>query len=251
MNENYNTYRIWAPDDALWTQWTKPVLFSRTPLPSRASLSISTAEWAPVADHRTALIVDMPGESGVLEGLALSQAGYRPIPLYNGVYGPNKRSMAVDVTDIVNALYQGAKLLASLYIRSDAPPAFLLDSNRMKGTARQPGKYDNRWCVFPQDMPSASFLLEQGILSVYVKADKVQNDLTHILRRYQEKGIRIYHIGTSGTANELTVVRPSNFQSFLYRIQAMLGLTRNAAGGFGGMVPEPTQSSGGRHYGIG
>jgi len=159
--------------------------------------------------------------------------------------------MAVDVTDIVNALYQGAELLASLYIRSDAPPAFLLDSNRMKGTARQPGKYDNRWCIFPQDMPSASFLLEQGILSVYVRADKVQNDLTHILRRYQEKGIRIYHIGTSGTANELTVVRPSSFQSFLYRIQAMLGLTRNAAGGFGGMVPEPTQSSGGRYYGIG
>ena len=32
---------------------------------------------------------------------------------------------------------------------------------------------------------------------------------------------------------------------------ATLGLTRNAAGGFGGTVPEPTQTSGGRHYGIG
>ena len=30
MNDNYNTYRIWAPDNALWTQWAKPVLFART-----------------------------------------------------------------------------------------------------------------------------------------------------------------------------------------------------------------------------
>ena len=29
MNDNYNTYRIWAPDNALWTQWAKPVLFAR------------------------------------------------------------------------------------------------------------------------------------------------------------------------------------------------------------------------------
>jgi hypothetical protein len=31
----------------------------------------------------------------------------------------------------------------------------------------------------------------------------------------------------------------------------MAGLTRNAAGGFGGFIPEPSQASGGRYYGIG
>lgn len=251
MNENYNTYRIWAPDGALWAQWAKPVLFSKAPQPSRALLSIPSIKWAPYPDCRTALIVDLPGASGVQEGLALAQAGYRPVPLYNGVYAPNKQSMAVDVTGIVVALYQGAQQLASLSIRSDSAPAFLLDSDRMKGTARQPGKYDNRWCVFPQDMPSASFLMDQGIQQIYVRATNIQNDLTHILRRYQEKEIRIYHIESSGASKQLTVVRPSHFQSFLYRIQTMMGLTRNAAGGFGGMVPEPTQSSGSRYYGIG
>jgi hypothetical protein len=31
----------------------------------------------------------------------------------------------------------------------------------------------------------------------------------------------------------------------------MAGLTRNAAGGFGGHIPEQSQASGGRYYGVG
>ena len=85
-----------------------------------------------------------------------------------GVYGADKWSMAVDVTSVAETLYQGADYLSCLHIRPDAPPAFLLDAARMKGTARQPGRYDNRWCVFPQDAPSADFLKAQGIESIYV-----------------------------------------------------------------------------------
>ena len=252
MDENYRVYRIWAPDDALWTQWAKPVLFSR-PAQSygRSELVLPDAGWASYPDKTTALFVDLPGKSGVLEGLALAELGYRPVPLYNGVYGANKSSMTVDVTEIAEALYQGAEQLASMALRPDAPPVFLLDENRMKGRARQPGKYDNRWCVFPQDLPSASYFLEHGIRQIYVRTGRIQNDLAHILMRYQEKGIKIFHITEAGTPKMISVVRPSHFGSFLYRFQTMLGLKRNAAGGFGGMVPEPTQSSGGRYYGIG
>lgn len=177
--------------------------------------------------------------------------GYRPVPLYNGVYGADKWSMAVDVTSVAETLYQGADYLSCLHIRPDAPPAFLLDAARMKGTARQPGRYDNRWCVFPQDAPSADFLKAQGIESIYVRTKEIQNDLAHILLRYQKKGIRIYQVRDNGVPKKLTVVRPSHFKSFLYRFCTLLGLTRNAAGGFGGMVPEATQSSGTRYYGIG
>lgn len=258
MLDSYSTYRIWAPDDALWSLWAKPVLFARAPQAQSApvALSIPAAKWAPHPDARAALLIDLPGESGVLEGLALARRGYRPVPLYNGVHGPNEQSMAVNVSGIVDALYRGAGEIAAAPIRSGAPPAFLLDANRMTGPAKQPGKYDNRWCVFPQDMPSASFLLEQGIQQVFVRADFIQNDLAHILRRYQEKGLRIMRLNASGAFIELKVVRPSQFRSIFYRFRTMLGLIRNAAGGFGGMVPEATQSlgdqsSGGRYYGIG
>ena len=110
MNDNYNTYRIWAPDNALWTQWAKPVLF------------LPAVKWAPYGDGRTALFVDLPGKRGVLEGLALAQMGYRPVPLYNGVYGADKWSMAVDVTSVAETLYQGADYLSCLHIRPDARP---------------------------------------------------------------------------------------------------------------------------------
>lgn len=251
MNDNYSTYRIWAPDDALWTQWAKPVLFSRTLNLKQEELDLPAVRWAPYADGRTALFVDLLGRRGVLEGLALAGMGYRPVPLYNGVYGAQKWTMAVDVTSVAETLYQGADYLRSLRIRSDAPPVFLLDEARMRGPIRRPGGYDNRWCIFPQDVPSADFLTSHGIGCIYVRADEIQNDLAHILLRYQQKGIQIYQVKSSGTPRKLTVVRPSHFKSFLYRFRTTLGLTRNAAGGFGGRIPEATQTSGTRYYGVG
>ena len=243
--------RVCAPDDVLWTQWAKPVLFSRARHVSPRKLAIPGIKWAPYADGKTALFVDLPGKMSVLEGLALARVGFRPVPLYNGVYGAGKRTMAVDVASVAEVLYQGADYLSGLCIRTDASPAFLLDAARMKGTARQPGKYDNRWCVFPQDAPSADFLVSHGISSIYVRTNKIQNDLAHIHLRYQKSGLRIYQVGDYGMPKELTIVRPSHFESFLYRFMTTLALTRNAAGGFGGTVPEPTRTSGGRHYGIG
>lgn len=251
MNDNLSTYRIWAPDNALWTQWAKPVLFARTLHPVPQELVLPAVKWAPYGDGRTALFVDLPGKTSVLEGLSLAQMGYRPVPLYNGVYGADKWSMAVDVTSVAEILYQGADYLSRQHIRQDAPPAFLLDACRMKGMARQPGRYDNRWCVFPQDAPSADYMKSHGIDSIYVRTNEIQNDLAHILMRYQKKGMRIYQISDNSVPKSLTVVRPSHYKSFLYRFRTLLGLTRNAAGGFGGMVPEATQSSGSRYYGIG
>lgn len=251
MNITEETYRIWAPEDSVWSAWTKPVLFMREPRRSADKTIVppeADVTWATYIGGRTALIVDLPGNESVMTGLALAQIGYRPVALYNGVYGPNVSSMVVDVSGIVSNLFHSAGLLASCSLSPDAPPAFLLDSNRLLGKARQKGKFDNRWCVFPQDMPSASFLLERGINTVCVRTDKTQNDLAHILKRYQEKGIQIRRISSNGSAEELSILRPSWFRSVLYRMQTMAGLTKNAAGGFGSMVPEPTQSSSGKGY---
>lgn len=251
MDNRYRVYKEWAPEDVVWSPWVKPVLFSQAVFLTGKQFDLPDPSWACDGDRSTLLIVDLPGELGVLEGLALAQMGYRPIPLYNGVYTPCHYAMVVDVTKVVEGLYEGAGLLSSFALRSDALPAFLLDSNRMKSESNLAGKYDNRWCIFPQDMPSADFLLEQGIKQIYVRTKFVQNDLSHILKRYQQKGIRIFHSNDDGLLNELKIVRPSLFRSCYYRFQTIFGLTRNAAGGFGGMVPEATQSSGLRHYGVG
>ena len=244
---------MWAPDDAVWSQWAKPVMFM---LPAEISFrkpEIPEIGWIKSLERDTMIIADLPGQSGVMESLALARLGYRPVPLYNGVNGRTSK-MIVKVGEIQTALFSCADILAAYSISSDAPPVFMLDSNRMNGRGKQPGTYDNRWCVFPQDMPSASFLLNAGIRRVIVRSDRIQNDLAHILLRYQKDGIEI-NLCSGEDIRKISVVKPSKFKSLSYRFSVILGLTRNAAGGFGGAIPEPMESSGyssgGRYYGFG
>ena len=255
MNDNLSVFKIWAPDHALWTEWVKPVLFSGTPFGYKTiSLEKPNISWLSGVEYRTMIIVDLPGVKGIEVGLALAEIGYRPIPLYNGVKGPNVSSMLVDVSEIEKGLFKGASELQELKIKDDAPPAFLLDSNRMNAFAKQPGKYDNRWCVFPQDMPSASLLVNKGINRVIVRANEVKSDLTHILCRYQEQGIEIYTFTGNGELKATKIFKPPRYKSLMYRFMVTLGLRRNSAGGFGGQIPEPMEhssSSGYRYYGIG
>jgi len=252
MNKHMRVYKIWAPDDSIWSQWAKPVLFtSKTTIPSGIDVKQGD-RWLDKVRTNSMIILDLPGGEGVKDVLSLAQIGYRPVPLYNGVYVPDTYSPLIYTGDIVDSLYQGADKLSQYSIFKDAPPAFMLDSNRMKQANKTSGKYDNRWCVFPQDMPSASILLENGIDSVIVKSESIQNDLAHILCRYQEKKIAIYLY--NGIMTRTTVPKPSRFKSMLYRYKVTLGLTRNAAGGFGGRIPDAeiytgSGRSGRRYYG--
>ncbi|MCL1976964.1 MAG: hypothetical protein FWG55_02475 [Candidatus Bathyarchaeota archaeon] len=245
MKDSLSIYKIWAPDNALWTQWTKPVLFTSLPCKGDCELTTPNADYMQIVDYKTVIIVDLPEKESVEEGLVLSRRGYRPVPLYNGVYGNTKFPMIVNVESIAEALQKGTDILSSLNIRADAPPVFMLDSNRMTGQGKQPGRYDNRWCIFPQDMPSASFLLKNGINKIIVRSARIQEDLSHILLRYQDQGITIFLCGDDGISKEVKVSKPSLFMSLFYRFKVTLGLSRNATGGFGAIIPEPQNSLGG------
>lgn len=248
MLDNYELYKIWAPDNALWTQWAKPVVFSCQLKEYPYLLPSSSAEWAPTPNNQTAIIVDLPGKDSVLEGIALAKRGYRPVPLYNGVDVPSSAKTMVNVQEVLNALHASAHKLSSIDLSLTAPPVFLLDHNRMKATNKIPGTYDNRWCVFPQDMPSATFLIEHGIKKIIIRSSHIEMDLNHILMRYQEKGIEVYQFNEKQyIIKKVLITKPSYFKSMYYRIKIMSGLTPNTTGGFGGMIPEPSQSNGSYH----
>lgn len=251
MFDNLNTYKAWAPEDSVWSQWAKPVLFIHQAHVNDKPMDIPELKWIQSMNRQTMIIADLPGVSGVIESLALARLGYRPVPLYNGVDG-RAPSMIVQVCGIVTTLFMGVEQLMSFSVRPDAPPVFMLDSNRMNGSGKMPGTYDNRWCVFPQDMPSAAFLTKEGIRRIIVRSSGIQNDLSHILHRYQEDGIEIY-LCTGGEPVKIENVKPSNYKSLSYRFKTILGLTRNSAGGFGSKIPEATESSSGgtRYYGFG
>ncbi|MCL1875405.1 MAG: hypothetical protein FWF87_04000 [Synergistaceae bacterium] len=275
--DNMTTYKIWAPDTALWTKWAKPVLFaSLTSWKDDYALDIPEIDWIASAQRDTMVIVDLPGKTGVEESLALARLGFRPVPLYNGVNDEKPvaitntanvstinadgalnaadleaktpratgetSAMLVDAKEVADALYKGAYTLETLRIPDNAPPVFMLDSRRMTGL-RAPGKYDNRWCIFQQDMPSASFLSEQRINKIIVRTDKLQDDLLHILCRYQEQKIKIMQ-SVGDKVMDMVAAKPSWAKSLFFRFNVILGLTRNFAGGFGGKIPEPGSGGG-------
>ncbi|HEV2329621.1 MAG TPA: hypothetical protein VGY56_12645 [Verrucomicrobiae bacterium] len=249
-------YNLWAPKDSIWSNWAKPVLFADhafddLPLSSTADLPSLNVVWAPASDGSSAIVLDFPGAYAVWFGIALGQRGFRPVPLFNGVAGSRFGALAlVDVSGIVSALHANVETLMTLPLRPDSPPAFLLDSNRQSGGfSPEPGRFDNRWCVFPQDFPSANFLLSKNIRSVVLAQEGFsvpKHDLAHILLRWQEAGIQILSCNQPGQDQPapIQIEKPGNFRALWYRAMVLAGLRRNSTGGFGGIVPQPGSSGG-------
>jgi hypothetical protein len=238
---------VWAPSGVLWSQWAKPIAF---------------VQWDDVADGAvvqqeppaisgapgldSAVIVDLPGAEAVYAGLVLAGSGFRPVPLFNGTSGP---SAVVDVSPITRALRAGVESLRRFTLAPDAPPAFLLDSGRSGSSLPRPGAYDNRWIVLPQDFPSGSLLRSRGIGDATLLQRgslTIPADLAHVLRRWQDAGmrLRVVEVASGRAAENVVVPKPSRFKLAWYAAIALLGLRRSNVGGFGSMIPEATRRSG-------
>lgn len=239
-------YECWVPPTSEWSLWARPVLFAQMNDSLEQQNAVAEwraldVNWAPGSDSKSALVVDLPGQESVLTGLALAGRGFRPIPLFNACTGQHE---VIDHSQIIELLQAGAGYLAGLTL-SDSRPAFLVDSRRTTPTKVQPNDFDNRWKVFPQDFPSASFLSSRGLRQVLViqrGGIRPAEDLAHILRRWQDAGIAIEAVDLSRVPmpTPITVERPLNYRSTWHRVLEMVGLRRNPRGGFGEVVPEPS-----------
>jgi hypothetical protein len=256
-------FEIWAPSDSIWSQWASPALFAQidcTEEGAPVQVGGPAATWhEQTARPDSAVVIDLPGADSIRIVLALAERGYRPVPIINASPGPislqlnflprpnNSSSQSVvvlDMSSLVREICGGTQRLQRLDFASDAPPAFILDSLRLKGTnPLRDDMFDNRWMVFPQDFPSARFLADHKIKRMtLVQTGKTQpqEDLSHVLRRWQEGGIEIL-AKTSGDLSlptQLAVSRPSNFKASWYRALAIMGLRRSSVGGFGSFIPE-------------
>jgi hypothetical protein len=243
-------FAIWAPDGALWSEWAKPMAFVQAgdmmaadPVPDSA-----LPGWPGPDERGSIVIVNLPGAAAVYAGLSLAERGFRPVPLFNGTDGP---AAVVDVSVIARVLAGGAARLKRTVIAANAPPAFLIDSRR-GGTADavRPGAYDNRWVVLPQDFPSGALVASRGFTTAALIQDgtlAIPEDLAHVLRRWQESGIRIRAIDVASgqTAESLTVPKPPRFRLAWYAALTLLGLRRSNVGGFGSTIPQQTAGRGG------
>jgi hypothetical protein len=240
-------YEIWAPEDGLWSPWAKPTLFMNKDIwGSSQEIRPGVTLWPNDIKNGTMVIIDLPGETGIIEGLSLCRNGWRPVPLYNGIFPSVLYEPVIQVKEIADKIESGAQIIQASGLKPDSPPAFLLDSRRTSGPrVPKPGAYDNRWCLMPQDMPSADFVKRHGIQRVVVRANSaaLDNDLEHILKRYQQSGIAIFTCDAAGNLRKYSVDHLPSFRSLTYRVRTIMGLTLNSAGGFGGLVPIPDDSS--------
>ena len=237
-------FEAWAPAAGVWSLWARPVLFAQMSSAETPGAPVRLdVTWAPESGSNSALVLDLPGEDSVRTGLALAERGYRPVPLYNACTGPRE---VIDQQGILRELHVGAGYLPTMRLPADAPPAFLLDALRL--TPREPiapGVFDNRWMVFPQDFPSARFLIGRGVPQVWLiqrGRREPQNDLAHILRRWQDAGlaIKVVDVSDPSRCEAITVEKPRSYREIGYRVNAAHGLHRSWGGGFGTVVPEPS-----------
>jgi hypothetical protein len=103
--------------------------------------------------------------------------------------------------------------------------------------------------VFPQDFPSANYLLAQQIRRVVLVRPTSKSpleDLSHVLCRWQEAGIEIFDHDPQSAAppQKLTVQPPPKYRWLWRRLLTMMGLRRSSAGGFGSIVPQPSSGAG-------
>ena len=243
--DSITLYKIWAPEDSVWSPWVKPVPFAFWPRMPKSDPMTLRAEISPVlfpaTTSGTALIIDLPGGESVRCGLLLASLGYRPVPIFascplnstqQGLY-----PCVVDADEIVSALADSADALVNLQFSSSAPPAFLIDALRQSPTRILSDNYfDNRSAVFASDFPSAETLSRHSISRVIILRDAKTPeapDLGHALNHWRKSGIEIDAITHLGTPTEISWPASGFFGNLLFRLKSTLSLHSNEMGGYG------------------
>ena len=193
-------YRQWAAASGKWSPWVRPVPFINIGVGrkgfegpySLVDLFDGNEDEVKQMSNNTAIILDVPGDKGVMAGLSLAKSGFRPVPLYNGTIEQEGARAVSDNKSVSEALLWGTGLVKDMSFQDNAMPVFLLDSNRLNRHKRKRTLFDNSWDIYAQDMPSAKFLMDNGIEKIVVISEKISRDLKDILFKYQKGKLDIY-----------------------------------------------------------
>lgn len=218
-------YKIWAPEGAKWVEWVRPVPFigitddlgkyqvDDFTIPKINSIQEPIENiFSAIKDFtkNTAIIIDLPGNNSIKEGIAITKLGFRPIPIYNGTDEQEGAMATVNNKVIKIGLVKGALELTKIQMDKNAPPAFLLDSNRMNRYKMNESVFDNSWDIYAQDIPSAEYFLKNDINKIIIIGKIIHKDLKIILYPFQQKGISIYLTNGYEQPQKIILKKPHN-----------------------------------------
>jgi len=188
-------FEVYAPKNAKWVEWVRPVPFVAIDTYNRKSLQ----DWTEIEAYfineyqkDIAIFVDLLNEESIEMGIDLAKKGYRPIPVFNGTNAQVGTREQVDEYIIEEALLVGAEKLKNIEIDQNANPAFLLDSTRLNNKRSNLSVFDNSWDLYAQDIPSCQYFIDNGIKKIIVIGDRINSDLRRIFFKFQDKGIEFY-----------------------------------------------------------
>lgn len=264
-------YDLWGPArSSPWSGYHKPTLFAaldgivatgRWPRPTPGLDAASAPHQRPRwADERTAIALDLPGDASAAYAAWLCvRAGHAPVSTFNNWPGSNA---LVDATRVLGALlhYGPWMRLGELHTVDEkrAPPVFMLDRARLGTRAPKPLDFDNRYFLMPTDLPSSQTLANAGIERlVYVRPQRTPEDATPAelddvngwLFDLQER----VHVWTAeASLAQWGITEPVRYAPAIRKTPfttttdpSFRGFRRNAAGGFGSLIPEPSSGGGG------
>lgn len=226
----------------------------------------------------TGVILDLPGAMSVARGAWLARtAGMQPVPLFNN--WPHPMGVVPADATLAALLYYVPWAMQDRDLRGDkAPPVFLLDRQRL-GTRRPAIRdFDNRYFHNEADFPTGAILRRHGIQRLlYVRPDETglnmsqapaerttflgfatpvwtvvsdeMDDLNaYLVAARKTVGLDIATAPSTswglGPATEFAP-KPRKTPFTTTKDPAFHGFRRSGAGGFGKLIPEPSQGGGG------
>jgi hypothetical protein len=246
---------VWVGTDHPWRAWAKLAPFAAIPeaevIPAIEGAAYrgeiirwGSADPAPFVRERTAIIVDLPGPDAIDMGLALGQRGYRPVPSMNTA---SAMFELIDMAPVLERLMAGARFASAFPTGPAVPPAFLLDSRRDGGGVKPvPNMFDNRWFVFPTDLPPAEQLQAAGITTVLIVQDEPlpREDVEAIGWAYQRGGLTVRVADVrSHREHDLDVPLHGWWTRVLRRARRRIAFHRRWDGSYGERIPIPPEPS--------
>ena len=201
-------YKIYAPDNAKWTEWVRPVPFIGIDIYNRKPIS-NWLDRKPMFINRyekdIAIFIDLLGKESIELGINLAYTGYRPIPVFNGTDEQFGSQATTDTYLIESSLINGSQKLKSILLDNDANPVFLLDSSRINRYRAKESIFDNSWDLYKHDIPTAKYFKANGINKIIVVGNTIQRDLRKIFFEFQDSGMEIYLTDGYVTAKKIVL----------------------------------------------
>lgn len=209
-------------------------------------------------DNDTMVIADVEGGTSIELGVLLMRQGAQLVSTFDHwAISPRMRTAdtAIEAEPIINTMFTLASEVHTRRqkLEADAPPVWMCDNRRLGDVIVDPtpGTFDNRYYIDDSILPGVDTLKKGGIRRIVLVTQELDDsplpDLVSFIHDVHEAGIELYEVGLDD-ANSWIQPRPLQELPFKTKLPVR-SFRRSDLGGFGKMIPQPTEgsySSGGR-----